>query len=206
MPKKKIAIDINDVIRDNLTQFINYYKKGINPEFEIKTEDITSFDLSLSFPFKSHEDYNKFRYEDYPYELYARANVMEKTLPYKLNDWLQNTMRDFDDDMIPDILFFSPLEIGLTIQSTFAFLAKIGCRIREMHFPIDSHTMWEKCDIMITANPNLLSDIPNGKTAIKINAPYNKDIESKISFNGLIDIIQDEKETLINLIKNKPQE
>ena len=42
----KIAIDINDVLRDFTTQFKNYYIKGIDPSFEIEDKDINSFDLS----------------------------------------------------------------------------------------------------------------------------------------------------------------
>lgn len=202
----RIAIDINDVIRDNLSQFITYYKKGIDNEFDIKREDVTSFELTDIFPFRDREAYNRFKYEDYPYELYGRAEVMDKLLPYKLNDWIQNTMRDFEEENIPEILFFSPMEIGITIQSTYAFLSKIGCRIREMHFPINSYTMWDRCDVMITANPNLLQNVPENKTIIKINAPYNKDIDIKLNFDSFIDLMQDENDTLIKIINDKQNE
>lgn len=196
----RIAIDINDVIRDNLSQFITYYKKGRNSDFDIKREEINNFDLVAVFPFKGYEDYNKFKYEDYPYELFGRAEPMDKMLPYRLNDWMQNTMRDFDEGKIPEILFFSPFELGITIQSTYAFLAKIGSRVREIHFPINSYTMWDKCDIMVTANPNLLECVPEGKSAVKINAPYNKETTAEITFGSMIDMIQDKNETIIKLV------
>ena len=198
----RIAIDINDVIRDNLSQFITYYKKGVNSDFDINKDGITSFDIMDSFPFESYDSLNKFRFEDFPYELYGRAEPMDKVLPYRLNDWIQNTMRDFDEECIPEILFFSPFEIGMTIQSTYAFLARTGCRVREIHFPINSYKMWEKCDIMITANPNLLSSVTEGNMPIKINAPYNKDIKVDITFNSLLDLIQDKDDTIIKLIEN----
>lgn len=200
---KTIGIDINDTIRDNLTQFKNCYIKEIDGDFEIKIEDIKSFNLMDSFPFDTKEDFNSFKYNDCPYELYARAETTDKMIPYRLNDWLQNTMRDFDREDIPNIFMFSPFEIGLTIQATYAFLAKIGCRCREMIFPTDSHTMWNKCDIMITANPNLLQCKPDGKISIKINAPYNSGVSSDYEFDTMMDLMMDENNIISNLITDK---
>ena len=37
---KKIAIDINDTLRDNLAQFIVCYKKAIDPDCDIKVSDV----------------------------------------------------------------------------------------------------------------------------------------------------------------------
>lgn len=198
---KRIAIDINDTLRDNLLQFKNCYKKWVDNEFDIDIKDIKDFDLMKSFPFGSKNDFNDFKYNSYAYELFARAEVTDKMLPYRLNDWLQNDMRNFDEGKNPEILFFSPFELGLTIQATYSFLSKIGCRCREMVFPIDSSKMWDRCDIMITANPNLLKNVPEGKVAIKIKAPYNEDVECEYTFDSLIELIQDKDETINKLIE-----
>lgn len=199
---KRIAIDINDTLRDNLLQFKNCYKKWVDNEFDIDIKDIKDFDLMKSFPFGSKNDFNDFKYNSYAYELFARAEVTDKMLPYRLNDWLQNDMRNFDEGKNPEILFFSPFELGLTIQATYSFLSKIGCRCREMVFPIDSSKMWDRCDIMITANPNLLKNVPKGKVAIKIKAPYNEDVECEYTFDSLIELIQDKDETINKLIES----
>lgn len=198
---KRIAIDINDTLRDNLLQFKNCYKKWVDNEFDIDIKDIKDFDLMKSFPFGSKNDFNDFKYNSYAYELFSRAEVTDKMLPYRLNDWLQNDMRNFDEGKNPEILFFSPFELGLTIQATYSFLSKIGCRCREMVFPIDSSKMWDRCDIMITANPNLLKNVPEGKVAIKIKAPYNEDVECEYTFDSLIELIQDKDETINKLIE-----
>lgn len=199
----RIAIDINDVIRDYSGQFKKMYQKYVDFTFEIEDENITSLNFNEIFPFKSEDEYNKFKYIDYPYEIYARAESMDKMLPFRFNDWLQNTMRDFEEDKIPEIMFVSPFEANLTIQATIAFLAKLPSRIREIYFPIDSSTVWDRCDILITANPIFLNNVPEGKTVIKINMPYNKDIECEYSFNSMMDVIQDENETIIDLIENR---
>lgn len=47
----KIAIDINDVVRDYTNQFIKCYQKIVDPSFEITQEEITDFDFLTCFLF-----------------------------------------------------------------------------------------------------------------------------------------------------------
>ena len=151
----KIAIDINDIIRDNMSRFMEVYQKYIDPQFEIKPEDVDSFDQMEVYPFEDRDDLAKFKYVDYPYELYGRAQCCDKMLPYVLNDWMEKTLRDLDEENVPEVMFFSPFEIGLAIQSTFAFLSGNTFRVREVYFPIDSMTIYDRADIVITAQPSL---------------------------------------------------
>lgn len=196
----KIAIDINDVIRDFTSQFKNYYIKAIDPSFEIDDEAINSFELDKVFPFKDDKEYKMFRYVDYAFELYTRAEAVDKMLPYRLNDWTQKTLKNLDKDKIPEIMLVSPFEAGKTIQSTYAFLSKISSTIREVYFPVVSSTIWDRCDILITANPHLIENVPENKIVIKIEKPYNKNVESKYSFKSLTDVINDENETIIKIL------
>lgn len=205
---KRIAIDINDVLRDYTRQFANMYKKIINPSFEIAYEDINDFNFLNIFPFLDDNGnadmylFNKFKYEDCAFEIYGRAEAMDRMLPADFNLWTQNTMRNFDEEMLPEIILFSPFEMNLSIQSTLSFLARFGVRTREIHFPSDSVKMWDKCDIMITANPNLLAAKPDNKISFKINAPYNKEAKGTYEFDSMSDIIHDDNNTLIKLIEN----
>ena len=196
----KIAIDINDVLRDFTRQFMNYYIRGIDETFEISYEDITSFDLSEIFPFKDVYAYKLFRYVDYAFELYGRAEPMDRMLPYKFNDWTQKTLMNLDKEKVPEIMLVSPFETGKSIQSTHSFLSKISSSVREVYFPLDSATIWDRCDILITANPNLIENVPEGKTVIKIEAPYNKDVEAEYTFKSLKEVIDDKDETVINIL------
>lgn len=205
--KMTIAIDINDVIRDFTRQFIKYYKKAIDPKFEIEYDDITDFNFLNIFPFVDEDGeidemaYNRFKYEDYAYELYARADVMERTLPAQFNLWIQNTLRDFDEDKNPEVIIVCPFEMNLSIQSTLSFLSRIGVRVRNYYFPVDSSTIWDKCDLLITTNPNLIENKPQDKLCFKINTPYNKDTKCNYSFDSLNQIINDENKTLIKIIE-----
>lgn len=202
----RIAIDINDVLRDYTRQFADIYKKFINPSFDIAYDDINDFDFINIFPFIDADgnsdsmSFNKFKYEDYAFEIYGRAEAMERMLPSDFNLWVQNTMRNFDDNLLPEIIVFSPFEMNLSIQSTLSFLARFGMRVRQIEFPLDSMKMWDKCDIMITANPNLLKATPDGKVSFKINTPYNKDSKGTYEFNSMMDVIHDENNTITNLI------
>ncbi len=206
--RKRIAIDINEVLRDFIRQFANMYKKVVNPSFDIAYEDINDFNFINIFPFLDENGnpdiflYNKFKYEDCAFEIYGRAEAMDKMLPAEFNLWTQNTMRNFDDDKIPEIILFSPFEMNLSIQSTLSFLARFGIRNREICFPIDSITMWDKCDIMITANPFLLENKPDNKVSFKINCPYNKETNGTYEFNSMLDVIHDKNNSLINIIEN----
>lgn len=207
MKPLRIAIDINDVLRDYTRQFLYVYKKNIDKDFKLEYEDITDFNFINVFPFYNEDGdidetlMNNFKYEDFPFEIYGRAETIGKGLQYKFNLWVQNTMRNFDDEKVPEIILFSPFEMNLSIQSTLSFLARIGTRNREICFPIDSMSMWEKCDIMITANPNLIEATPKDKICFKINTPYNKEVKGTYDFDSMLDIIDDENNTITNLVE-----
>jgi hypothetical protein len=199
-----LAIDINDVIRDNMFQFRYIYQKYVDSSFEIDLNDIDTYNMMDHYPFGDENELNQFKYIDYAFELYGRAEACDKRLPYALNDYLEKTLKDLDE--VPNVILFSPFEIGLTIQSTFSFLSARTIRAREIYFPIDSMTIYDRADVVITAQPSLIENCPEGKTVIKIVKPYNKEIETKYSFNSMMDVINDPNETLIKIIENKIEE
>lgn len=202
-----IAIDINEVLRDYLRSFIKQYTENIDPTFEIKYDDINDSDLLNIFPFYDEDGeldrkaFNSFRFEDVAYEIYSRADVMERGLPAKFNVWVNGTLRNFDEEKNPKVILFSPFEMNLSIPSTLGFLARVGIKIRDIEFPIDSVKMWDKADIMITANPKLIESTPEGKYSFKVNAPYNKSAKGSYEFDGLSEIIDDENKTIEKLIE-----
>jgi hypothetical protein len=84
----------------------------------------------------------------------------------------------------------------LTIQSTYFFLSKIGCRVRECYFPTDSLTIWDKCDILITASPKLIEHKPEDKKVIKIEADYNKELNGDDVYKDVCEFFSDINNTL----------
>ena len=185
----KIAIDLNDVVRDYSRNFVKYYKKGIDHSFDEEGVEFYTNEMSILLPFQSNEQYRRFVYEDYAFELFSKCPPVEKDLPRDLNSWVEFDLLDEDIET----MIVSPMECDLTIQSTYSFLAKIGSRVREVYFPIDSTTVWDKCDVLITANPRFLDNKKEGKIAVKINKEYNVHCPSDMEYNSLYDIIRDEK-------------
>lgn len=193
----KIAIDLNDVIRDYSRNFVKYFKKGINHAINEEDIDFYTNDMQMLLPFKSDEQYRRFVYEDYPFELYGKCPAVEQNLPRDLNEWLEFELPEED----VDIMFVSPMECDLTIQSTYSFLAKIGSRVREVYFPIDSSSVWNKCDALITANPRFFQNKEEDKKIIKIKKDYNKEYEADYEYNSLAEIISDNE--FLNKIKSE---
>lgn len=183
----KIAIDLNDVVRDYSRNFVKYFKKGINHSFNEEEVEFYTNDMQQLLPFSSDEQYRRFVYEDYPFELYSKCPAVEQNLPRDLNEWIEFSLPSED----VEIMFISPMECDLTIQSTYSFLAKIGSRVREVYFPVDSTTVWDKCDVLITANPRFFQNKIDGKKIVKVNKEYNKDYIANLSYNSLMDIIND---------------
>jgi hypothetical protein len=120
--------------------------------------------------------------------LYGKCPTVDKNLARDLNEWLEFNLPDEDIE----VMFVSPMECDLTIQSTYSFLAKIGSRVREVYFPVDSATVWDKCDVLITANPRFFNTKQLDKKIIKINKDYNKECVADFEYDSLLDAIQDE--------------
>ena len=199
--KMVIAIDLNDVIRAYTRNFAKVYQKEYNRAFDESELEITTNDLSEIFPFDSKEEYKRFTYQDYPYELYGKCETVDKTTSTFLNKWLED-IKNFDIDEEVGVMIVSPMEYGLTIQSTYFFLSKIGCRVRNVYFPTDSSTIWNKCDVLITANPRLLENKPEDKKTIKIVTDYNKENTADFTYDNVVDFFSEPNNTL-NLMQNE---
>ena len=191
----RIAIDLNDVVRDFTNNFVRYYIEGYDHKFDLSDFELWSNELSAVFPFKSQTSYHNFVYNDYAFELFGKCGVCTRNLEAELNDWTEKTLKDIDTEEPIDVLFVSPMEYGLSIGNTYFFLSKLGTKVRETYFPIDSVTIWDKCDVLITANPNLLESKPDGKISIKIKAEYNKDSVSDYTYKDLSTFLINEKNT-----------
>lgn len=210
MRKKVIAIDINEVIRDFRNSFAKQYEKEFKRKLDEELPiDMSQFDMDKAFPFYDEDgrvDSNrrhKFQYEDHAFEIYARADATDLFIAPHLTNWVYNELFDYEPEENPEILIVSPLEGNLSIPSTFSFLARIGLKCRNVYFPVDSATIWDRCDILITANPKLIKSKPEGKEVIKINAAYNTDAETRFSFDSLKELIDDPRHIVNCMLEDK---
>lgn len=196
----KIAIDLNDVVRDFSSNFLRYYIEGYDHEFDLTDFEFWSNDMKAVFPFKSDNSYFNFAYNDFAFELYGKCPTCGRNLTTELNTWTER-LKEIDTDEDIEVMFVSPMEYGGSIGNSYFFLSKLGTKVREAYFPKDSITIWDKCDVLITANPMLLENKAEGKVAIKIKYEYNKDAKSDYSYKDLSSFLAD-KEIMEKLLEN----
>lgn len=189
----KICITLDDVIRAKTKQFGKMLKKSKNyfdnselDEIEVKTNDLSEvFGISK-------DEYNKFTYEDYPFEIFGEAPVMEKMLDKSLNLWhiKLSELNEYDENT--ELMIANAGEFNTSIGFTCFFLSKIATRVREFFFPKNRLDIWrEDVDVLITADPDLLKNKPDGKVSVKIKRQYNEDCTADIEYDNLSDLLND---------------
>jgi len=189
----KVAIDINDVLRDFSNNFLKYYLDLYNHEFDLTDFEFFSNDLKLVFPFQNDDSYHRFMYDNYSFELFAKCPTCGTDTAGDLKRFVKQVVPDFKDEEGTDVILVSTMEYGASIGATYFFISKLNPSVREVYMPKDSLTIWDKCDVLITANPTLLDNKPDGKTSIKIKADYNKDCEADYTFSSFKKLVNDEE-------------
>jgi len=184
----RIGIDLNDVFRAYTSQFATYYKKIVDRSFDIENVEVWTNDLKQIFPFESTDQYLDFLYNDCPLEIFGSAQVMERNLSSRFVNWLKE-LTDLDE--IPEVCIVSTKEYDKSIGATLFFIGKNAIPIREIHLVLGEDLVWDKCDVLVTANPLLLSYVPDGKIVIKINASYNEENDSEIVFESFMNFLND---------------
>lgn len=196
----KIGIEINNVIRDYNSQIAKYYKKEFDNTLDISSIPLNNCIITDVLKFKSKIDKHNFIYVDYPYEIFGCANSIHRNLPSRLNDWLDEISNFEDEDV--EILLFGLREQALSIQSTYYFLSKSGCRVREVIFPKKTQEVWDRCDVVITTDCDVIENKPDNKKLILIDKQYNNNLSNKahLIYNSLMEIISDD--TFLHKINN----
>lgn len=187
----RIGIELNDVVRNINKQYLKYYQKVFDESLDIDEIDDRDDVLSI-LKFENQKERDNFIYTDYPYEIFGCADSMEKGLAMSLRVWAES-LSDIEDDDVR-LSFYGLDEGGLTIQSTYFFLSKLGTRARKVFFPVKIDEIWEECDVVITANEKVIhSDIPEGKKVVLINRKKNEQYKPKaaLNYDELSDLIND---------------
>lgn len=184
-----VLITIDGVLRDKITAFNKQYTKNIDPDFNLNESDSSSSKLDEIFPFNTENDFRKFLFDDYGFEIFAEAPLCVKSVDKKLYLWnlMINTDSRYSGKI--NLMMGNPNEFAQSIGFTCFFLAKTSSNIREYYFPKESSLLWDKADVIITADENLLNIKPDGKMSIKINSKYNKNCKSDYEFDDLEDFL-----------------
>lgn len=201
----RVAITLDDVLRAKTHQILKIYQKYVNNDIDLEKINIGS-NLQKTLGFKNKKEFTTFLYEDYVFEIFGEASVMTPSLDKKLNLWhLSLNNNDKIEEEI-ELILCNTMEFGASIGFTHFFLSKIAPKVRETFFPSNSMDIWEKCDILITADEKLLKKVPNNKVCVKIKTPYNKEIKKPNGgeYESLLEFITN-KDNLYELFKLLPQ-
>jgi hypothetical protein len=220
----RIGIELNGVLRDTLGKIIQTYEKAYleqdtdelplkqhEGESELDAEEATfteisntddftyeikrpinSLNLKEHFAFRNDDELYSFLYEEFPMQIFGHAGSVETFTFNDLNE-IYRALRDNHDLVIVSD------EIGKSKPASLFFLSKFGCLLEKIKFYSNStiNSMWDEIDILLTANPDLLLNVPNGKLIIKFNQEYNKHIPSKYEISRIKEL-----EGVINTIEN----
>lgn len=199
----KVAFDINGVLRDTFGKAEQVYQKFFiddyvreegEEEFEFKLNfPMTSYTLSNHFIFQKEEDIYDFFYVDYPMNIFGHAPSISANT-FNIFNEIYEELRDNHD-----ILIVSD-EIQKSKPATLFFLSKYGCLVEKILFfsKITENNMWSECDILITANPNLLENHPSDKILVKFETEYNTDVDCQYTIKKI-----EEFKTLYEKLKLK---
>jgi hypothetical protein len=185
----RIGIEINGVLRDTIGKLEQVYQKYFIDKWEGFDEQefkyemslpVTSLNLKEHFKFKNDEEFFSFLYEENAMEIFGHAGSTETFTFNNFNNIYLDLRNEHDIIVVSD-------EIGKSKPSTLFFLSKFGCLTEEIKFYSNStiNSMWDRIDVLLTANPDLLLNHPENVRVIKFNTEYNKNIEYSDSIDTL---------------------
>lgn len=184
----RIGIELNGVLRDTLKKIQQEYEKWYieNPfkeesEFDYKViSDLTTLNIIEHLSFKDEDELYNFLYKEHTMEIFGHAGSVENSSMMDFNEFYLN-MRDEHD-----ILIVSD-EMGKSKPASLFFISKFGCLVETVKFYSETtiNSMWDSVDVLLTANPQLLLNHPEGKIVIKYDTTYNSDINTEHSISKL---------------------
>ena len=184
----KIGVELNGVLRDTLKKIQQEYEKWYieNPfkeesDFDYKViSDLTTLNIIEHLSFKDEDELYNFLYKEHTMEIFGHAGSVENSSMMDFNEFYLN-MRDEHD-----ILIVSD-EMGKSKPASLFFISKFGCLVETVKFYSETtiNSMWDSVDVLLTANPQLLLNHPEGKIVIKFNTSYNSDINTEHSISKL---------------------
>ena len=151
-----IGISINDIVRDLWTKIKAVHEKYYDSKIEGNLTENNSL-KKLNF---NEEELLDFLFEEAPMEVFGHSKEVGVNFIRALNEFsIQNP--DFKIYLISD-------EIGRGISSTFWFLAKYGCQIKNIKFirQKEKPEIWNDFDVIVTNDKNIAKHKPTNKILI----------------------------------------
>lgn len=189
----RIGIELNGVLRDTLKKIQQEYEKWYieNPfrEEEEEGEDsfeyqvisnLTSLDIMNHLKFKDEDELYNFLYKEHTMEIFGHAGSTEISSMMDFNEFYLDVRDNHDILIVSD-------EMGKSKPASLFFISKFGCLVETVKFYSETtiNSMWDSIDVLLTANPKLLLNHPEGKTVIKYNTNYNSEINIEHSISSI---------------------
>jgi hypothetical protein len=204
---KRIAIEVNGVLRDTIGKLKQVYEKFliekseetsdhqfiINSEnedvFEIIEEDnfvyeiiepVETLEISKYFKFKSKEEQFSFIYEEFPMNIFGHAPSSEMLTFNYFNDFYKEFRDEYEIVIISD-------EIEKSKPSTLFFLSKFSCLAENIIFynPTTIDKVISSFDLIVTSNPDIVINYSNILNVIKYKTEYNKQVSTAHEIKSL---------------------
>lgn len=204
---KRIAIEVNGVLRDTIGKLKQVYEKflmekseeDLDPQFEINSENddlikvedenkfdygiiepISSLEISKYFKFKSQEEQFSFIYDEFPMHIFGHASSSEMLTFNYLNEFYKDFRNDYEIVIISD-------EIEKSKPSTLFFLSKFSCLIESVVFynPTTIDKVISSFDLIVTSNPDIVINYSNILNVIKYATEYNKQVSTAHEIKSL---------------------
>jgi hypothetical protein len=186
----RIGIELNGVLRDTLKKIQQEYEKWYieNPfkeegeeEFEYQViSNLTTLNIMNHLKFKNEDELYDFLYKEHTMEIFGHSGSVEISSMTDFNEFYLDIRDNHDVLIVSD-------EMGKSKPASLFFISKFGCLVETVKFYSEStiNLMWNSIDVLLTANPKLLLDHPEGKTIIKFNTIYNSEINIEHSISSI---------------------
>ena len=187
----EIFISIDGVIRNTIQKFDYHYNDAyladdvkLESNFEYGViEPIQNDNLLNSYKFESKEESDYFLFIEYPIEIFGHAGLSYSTTFSDLHKIIyENPNHNFT--------LIGLDELGKAKPATLFFLSKNGFLGNNIKFikSDEIENNWNKCDVWITDNKNILDLRPEDKEVIKFNTTYNQHFTNKKEISKLTEI------------------
>jgi len=182
-------------VKENSEEELQLLEKTIElKEKELISLPMNSYDIFNHYKFDNtvamdgetilspQEALDEFMYQKFPFQIFGKAEeykgaceTFNKIQAYGIQNKLYKT-----------ILLAS--NGGTSLPATWHFLATHNCRMRSFQCVENEYEKWDYCDVLIDCVPEILQNVPSGKTVIKIEHGFNKWDNAEYSFKSLSEI------------------
>lgn len=190
---KKVFISVTGVLRDTFAKTASEYRKYyIETELEDGEESesfeygmelpVNTCDLSNHFKFQSEDEMKYFLFIEFAMEIFGHSAPVYSGVFNDLSTILKDN-KEWEITIVSD-------EVGKGKPATLFFLSKNSCYVDNYVFykkdKLDE--IWNECDVWVTSDCEVLNTKPEGKTVVKVETDYNKDLESDFTIEQLKDL------------------